>query len=713
VQTRSAKSVLIVVDNPDDAELIRGMFKNQGSYSFSLIYVSSLEGVRTQLASGPCDVILLDLEFAGAHGREAVRQIHTAAPRVAVVLLATLANESIAIESMREGVQDYLIKEQLEPRELMHALRNAIERKVIEEALFQMKERAQVTLDCISDAVICTDLAGNISFLNPAAETMTGWALHEAVGRPLANTLLIMDATTRIRTPNPMAKAVEQDRVGSLPGNCILIRRDLHEYFIEDSVAPIHNRDGMVAGSVLIFRDASVAHALAAQIAHLAEHDSLTGLPNRLLLNDRLGQAIAHAERHKSMVGVMFLDLDGFKHINDSLGHPTGDKLLQSIAKSLQDCIRIPDTVSRQGGDEFLVLLQDLRRSEDAIITAERILATVARAHSMDERDFHVTASIGVSIYPDDGLTPEVLIKNADTAMYQAKEGGRQCFRFFKPQMNVRAVRRQSLEEDLRLALEREEFDLNYQPILDLETGEIKGAEALIRWNHPTRGLIQPAQFIPVAEDSGLILPIGDWVMQKALRQAKAWTDAGLPTSRMAINVSAVQLQNEHFHEDLLALLGETGIEPSRVELELTESVLMKYASLASSLLQELRNRGVRVSIDDFGIGYSSFSYLREFPLSSLKIDRSFVRRIAKSCDDAAIVTAIITMARSLNLHIIAEGIETPAELAFIQSHGCDEGQGYLFSRPVAAKQFANLLEAQCSREHHWQRWNACSVIGS
>jgi diguanylate cyclase (GGDEF)-like protein/PAS domain S-box-containing protein len=430
-----------------------------------------------------------------------------------------------------------------------------------------------------------------------------------------------------------------------------------------------------------------------AQMAHSAQHDFLTGLPNRLLLNDRVGQAIAVAPRHMKKIGVLFLDLDGFKHINDSLGHPIGDKLLQSVAKRLVDCVRLTDTVSRQGGDEFVVLLSEMERPEDAAITARRILQTVAEAHSIDQHNLYITVCIGISVYPDDGLDAETLIKNADTAMYQVKENGRRNYQFFKPAMNVRAVARQSIEENLRSALEHQEFALHYQPKIDLRTGEITGAEALLRWTHPTQGPVPPAEFIPVAEDSGLILPIGRWVLREACTHAKAWLDAGLPLDSIAVNVSAMEFRNENFLEGLFAILAETGLDPRCLELELTESVLMKRAESTESILQALRARGVRLAVDDFGTGYSSLSYLSKFPLNALKIDQSFVRQITTTPAETSIVTAVISMGRSLNLRVIAEGVETQEELAFLQAHQCDEAQGYYFSRPIVGEQFAKLLK--------------------
>jgi len=417
------------------------------------------------------------------------------------------------------------------------------------------------------------------------------------------------------------------------------------------------------------------------------------------LLNDRIRQAIAAAKRHAKQVAVLFLDVDGFKHINDSLGHPVGDQVLQSIAQRLLACARSVDTVSRQGGDEFVVLLSELTHPRAASIMAAQMLHSVAEPHVVGKHELHVTASIGVSVFPDDGLDAETLIKNADTAMYQAKEGGRRRYQFFKPSMNARAVERQSIEESLRRALERQEFELHYQPKIDIKTGAITGSEALIRWTHPTRGRVPPVDFIPIAEDCGLIVPIGHWVLRQACRQARAWKDAGLPATAMAVNVSAMEFQNEGFLQGLLQILQESDWDPGLLELEVTESVLMKHVEATIEVLQALRESGVRVALDDFGTGYSSLSYLRRFPIDSLKIDRSFIQQIAAGPDAAAIVTAVISMAQSLKLRVVAEGVETVQELQFLQARHCDEVQGYYFSRPLPAAQFANLLSTGISAE--------------
>ena len=690
---KSIKTLLLVEDNPGDAGLFREMFNEQGSHDTELTVVGSMSEAEEHLSRCVFDIILLDLGLPDAQGLGAVRRAHAAAPRVPLVVLTGLDDESLAAQALQEGAQDHLIKGQVDARGLLRALGYAVERKIMEEALFVEKERAQVTLNSIGDAVICTDVSGNITFLNIVAEKITGWSWKEAAGRPMVEIFKILDATTRETIPNPMEYAVGQDRTVHLPTNCILIPHTGYEIPIEDSVAPIHGREGQATGAVIVFRDVSKARAMTLQMTHSAQHDFLTGLPNRMLLNDRVGQAIVSASRNMKKVAVLFLDLDGFKHINDSLGHPIGDQLLQSIAKRLVNCVRGSDTVSRQGGDEFVVLLSEVAHSEDPAITARRMLQAVKGTHSIGQHDLHVTTSIGVSVYPDDGLDAETLIENADTAMYQAKENGRQSYQFFKPAMNVRAVERQSIEESLRRALDRQEFVVHYQPKINLGTGGITGAEALIRWIHPNRGLIPPAQFIPVAEDCGLILPIGKWVLREACKQARSWVDAGLPLATVAVNISAMEFRNENFLESVFEILKDTDLDPSSLELELTESVLMKRVESAASILQTLRARGVHLAVDDFGTGYSSLSYLRKFPIDALKIDQSFVNQIATTPDETTIVTAVISMGRSLKLRVVAEGVETREQLDFLQAQQCEEAQGYYFSPPVPPQQFAKLLQ--------------------
>lgn len=685
-------TVLLIEDNQGDARLLREMLREGGAYNTKLTHVANMSDAEAQLAVPVVDVILLDLGLPDTQGLGAVRRAHAAAPKIPLVVLTGLDDDTIALQALQEGAQDYLVKGQLDTRGLLRALRYAIERKTMEEALFAEKERAQITLDSIGDAVICTDPAGSITFLNVVAEKLTGWSWKEAAGRALAEVFQKLDATSRTAVTVPASTRQGRSSVPPPAASSILIRRDGFEIPIEDSVAPINDREGKAAGAVIVFRDVSAARAMSLQMTHAAEHDFLTGLPNRMLLNDRIARAIVCAKRHVKQVAVLFLDLDGFKHINDSLGHSVGDRLLQSISKRLVDCGRAADTVSRQGGDEFVVLLSEVQRSEDAAIAASRMLTAVAEAHVVDEHELHVTASIGVSVFPDDGEDAESLIKNADTAMYQAKENGRQNYQYFRPAMNARAVERQAIEQGLRRALERNELSLHYQPKVDFKTGTIAGAEALLRWTHSTRGAVSPAQFIPVAEECGLIVPIGRWVLRSACEQARAWVKAGLPAATMAVNVSAKEFRGESFLKQLREILEETGLDPSSLELELTESALMKHAESAASILATLRGSGVQVAVDDFGTGYSSLSYLRKFPIDALKIDQSFVGRIGADADDASIVTAVIGMAKSLKLRVVAEGVETLEQSIFLQAHACDEAQGYYFGRPVPAEQFAQLL---------------------
>jgi diguanylate cyclase len=429
-----------------------------------------------------------------------------------------------------------------------------------------------------------------------------------------------------------------------------------------------------------------------------AQRDLFGASPNREIVNGRITEAIVAARRSSGMFAVLLLDLDHFKHINDSLGHAIGDRLLESVGQRLLFCVRSSDTLSRQGGDEFVVLLPEVTQAKDAAICAKKILAILKTPHVIGRHVLGVSGSIGISIYPDDGLDLETLIKNAETAMYQAKEHGRNHYEFFEREMSIRAVERQSIEEGLLSALERREFKLQYQPKINLKTGAITGAEALIRWQHPERGLVPPLQFVPIAEDSGLIVPIGRWVLREACRQVRAWQDAGLPPVSVAVNISAVEFQDAYFLEAVSETLEKTGLEPRRLELELTESVLMRHAEATVGALQKLKEIGVQLAVDDFGTGYSSLSYLKRFPVDALKIDQSFVHEITSSHHDATIVSAVISMGRNLNQRVIAEGVETREQLLFLRAEQCEEGQGYYFGRPVSAGEFAALLGAGAKR---------------
>jgi diguanylate cyclase (GGDEF)-like protein/PAS domain S-box-containing protein len=685
--------ILLVENNPAAADEIRAALAAAGGGSFDVEWVRQLSEGLSRLNRGGIDAVLLELSLPDSHGIETFDKLFIAAPDVPILILGGNANEALAKQAVGRGAQDYLPPGHLDSYSLSRALRNAIERKVVEDALYVEKERALVTLNSIGDAVVCSDMSGKITYLNLVAETMTGWRREEAAGQPLAEVFRIIDGGTRKTARDPMKMAVEQNRTVGLIVDCVLIRRDGFESAIEDSAAPIHDRAGRVIGAVIVFHDVSAARAMSRQMTHAAQHDLVTNLPNRLLLNDRISQSISLARRQNRPLAVIFLDLDRFKYINDSLGHATGDKLLQSVSKRLLAGLRGSDTVSRQGGDEFVILLSEIAGPEDLAASARKILLLLNAPHSIGGQDLHIGGSIGISVYPGDGEDAETLIKNADTAMYHAKERGRNNFQFFKAEMNLKAVERQSLEGSLRRALEREEFLLHYQPKVNLDTGEITGVEALIRWQHPDRGLVPPSQFVPIAEDCGLILQIGRWVLREACRQARAWQNAGLPPLPVAVNVSAVEFRDKGFAERVRTVLSETGLEARYLELELTEGVLMEDAETMVSVLQELKMMGVLLAVDDFGTGYSSLSYLRQFPIDVLKIDQSFVHQITADPDDSTIVSAIINMGKSLKHLVVAEGIETREQRAYLQAQRCAEGQGYLFSAPLTAARFGHLLQ--------------------
>jgi len=564
--------------------------------------------------------------------------------------------------------------------------------RMAEEALFAEKERAQVTLNSIGDAVLTTDVPGNVTYMNLVAEKMTGWTREDALGRPLPEVFRIIDGITRETALDPARCAMNEDRIVGLGNDCLLLRRDGVESSIEDSAAPIHNREGRVTGAVIVFHDVSESRAMAARMTHLAHHDFLTGLPNRALLTERLSQAIGLARRRQKQVALLFLDLDYFKHINDSLGHAIGDQLLQSVADRLIASVRVTDTVCRQGGDEFVILLSEIENIQDAARIADKLLQTFSQPQQISGHELHVTLSIGISVYPDDGDCPDVVLQNADTAMYYAKAAGRNSCQFFRPEMSTHAVSRQLIESALRRALKDGEFLLHYQPQIDLASGRMTGAEALIRWQDPHFGLRLPAQFIAVAEESGLIVPIGRWVLREACRQLRAWQAAGLPVVPLSINISAVEFRHRDFLEGVAHTLAETGVMPECLELELTESILMQDADASAAVLTALKALGIHLALDDFGTGYSSLSYLKRFPIDTLKIDQSFIRDIVTDTGDATIVSAVIDMARKLKQRVIAEGVETSGQMGFLRDHHCHQGQGYHFSHPVDARAFQDLL---------------------
>uniref|UniRef100_UPI003F4ACFA3 putative bifunctional diguanylate cyclase/phosphodiesterase n=1 Tax=Sedimenticola selenatireducens TaxID=191960 RepID=UPI003F4ACFA3 len=453
--------------------------------------------------------------------------------------------------------------------------------------------------------------------------------------------------------------------------------------------------NGNLTHYVGIFSDITHIKQSQEKLDHLGHHDALTDLPNRLLLNERLDQAIKHAERHDTLLAVIFLDLDNFKHINDSLGHPVGDQLLQEVARKLLLATRQDDTVARIGGDEFVLLLEDIGKPENAGIAAQKLAAVFAEPFQLEQQAIRITASLGICICPQDGKDSATLLRNADSAMYRAKEEGRNTYQFYTEELTRNAFERVSLENNLRQAIEKEQLRLLYQPQFELQSGRIIGLEALIRWVHPELGTISPARFIPLAEESGLIHPIGEWVLRTACRQGRQWQQQGIDFGRIAVNIAGPQLQRGNLVNEVIAVLDETQLPTDRLELEVTEGFIMQQAGSAITQLQALRELGLTLSIDDFGTGYSSLSYLKQLPIHKLKIDQSFVRDIPDDRNDMAIADAIIAMGKSLGLRVIAEGVETEAQAEFLKQAGCQEGQGYLYSKPITAEAVEALITEQ------------------
>jgi len=695
------QNVLLIQSDATDATTIRDALIQSRDGSFRVLWVrhcsAGLKVLAKKVARKRHDAdriaaVLVDLSLPDSSGIETFARLIRAAPRIPMLILTTVQDEDIAKLAVQRGAHEYLLKDRLDSYLLPKAVDRMIERAANTETLFEEKERAQVTLNSIGDAVVSTDVSGHVTYLNVVAETLTGWSQQEAAGRPLEEVFRIIDGNTREEARNPMAFAVRENKTVSLTPNCVLIRRDGAESPIEDSAAPIHDRHGQVTGAVMVFHDVSAARATTRRMSYLAQHDSLTDLPNRNLFNDRLTEAMALAHRHQRQLAVLFLDVDRFKHINDCLSHGIGDRLLQSIAQRLLGCVRASDTVSRQGGDEFVILLSEITHAQDATVCADKILEALRSPHRIDQHDLHVTASIGIVTYPDDATDADTLMKHADFAMYHAKEKGRDNRQFFKRDLNVRALERQSLENGLHYALEREELMLHYQPKIDLETGDIVGVEALIRWLHPDRGLVPPAEFIPIAEECGLIVPIGRWLLGEACHQAQAWQDIGLAPIRVGINISAVELRANGFVAGVGAILAQTGLEARFLELELTETFLMQDSTSTSTVLHALKRLGVNLALDDFGTGYSSLSHLKRFPIDTLKIDRSFVSSSTVNSDDASIVCAMISMGKDMHMRVVAEGVQTQEQLTFLQDRGCPFGQGYYFSQPLPGRECTQLL---------------------
>jgi len=548
-----------------------------------------------------------------------------------------------------------------------------------------------------SDEMIAvTDLSTNIIDVNPAFCRLTGYVREEIIGSNMRilqleseNHNFFEDHEQILRESGAWQGEIRVRRKSGEPFTCLM------------TINAVRNDQGEPTHFVHFSTDISRLKEVEEQLRQLALFDPLTGLANRELLHDRLQQTLYEAERDQTLVALILLDLDNFKDINDTLGHPSGDRVLAQVGARLRERTRHSDTVARMGGDEFVIVLRNVFGSENVGLVAQEIFESLSQPYLLEDRRVYVTVSLGIALYPLDGRDPDELIRKADTAMYHAKGRGKNRYQFYTAEMNRRAQQRLALQTDLRRALEQNEFVVYYQPKINIVTGEVTGVEALVRWQKPDNGLVPPAAFIPLAEETGLIVPIGEKVLQLACAEVKSWQSQGIPQLTVAVNLSTIQLREEGLALTVQKILMETGLAPGSLELEITESAIMQESEKAISLLHTIRDMGIRVTMDDFGTGYSSLSYLKRFPISSLKIDRTFIADVLSNPDDAEIIRAIIAMAHRMKLNVVAEGVETAEQLEFLRREGCNEAQGYYFARPMPGEEFSRWFQTRSAGDRH------------
>lgn len=639
------------------------------------------EGLRLFRQHEP-DLVVSDLVMPQRDGLSLARQIKAESPVTPIIITTSHSDSSVLLDAIDIGVERYVLKP-LRAQALLDAV-TACART----ARLEAEHRLTATVfRASSEAIMITDTENRIVDVNPAFTRITGYPRSEVLGR---NPRLLQSGIQSDNFYREMWAAINQN--GHWRGEIWNRRRNGELYPEWLTLDRVLSPEGAVLNYVAMWSDISERKEAEARIHYLAHYDALTDLPNRVLFNDRFNQALLHARRYNQAVALMFVDLDRFKVVNDTLGHRVGDELLKQVAERLRQCVREEDTVSRQGGDEFVVLLTGLDTSSSAALVAEKILTALAQPVYFEGHELAVTGSVGIACYPGDGADPETLMKNADLAMYRAKNVGRNNYQFFSPELEQGALFRLTLENAMRRALDRDEFALHYLPQVDNPSGRVLSLEALIRWHHPERGLLLPDQFIPLAEESGLVLPLSLWVLRRAARQLAEWRSRGLALVPIAINLCEAQLRQPDFAEAVSAILEEEGVEGRWFELEFTEAALMYDTERNMRVLTELKQLGVGITLDDFGVGYSNLNILRRLPVDTLKIDRSLVSDVTRSEDDAVIVDAIISMAQSMNLKVVAEGVETADQAGFFKARACAEIQGHFFSKAVDAEHIAVLL---------------------
>lgn len=687
-------NILLIEDHKPDAVLLRELLAENTGQSFYLVHAECLEDGLALLKRENFDAALLDLSLPDAFGQDTFWRLHRQAPNLPIIVLTGFDDEDLAITLAQAGAQDYLVKSDLNSGILHRSLHYAIERKRVEEKL----RLAATVFENTLEGILITDAKTNIISVNQALCSITGYSAEEIIG----NTPNIIKSE---RHSHAFFRQLWDilNKTGQWRGE-IWNRRKNGEIFptwVNISVVPNSSASNTAPASVqshntshyvAVFTEITELKLSEERLNYLAHHDPLTGLPNRLLFHDRLEQAVFQAQRNKCMVAVMFLDLDRFKAINDTLGHVIGDELLVAVAERLKRCARESDTIARLGGDEFAVIITQINHEEDVGQIAKKIIQTLSSVYSVGGYEVFITASIGINLYPGIDNDRGKLLENADVAMYHAKQYGRNNYKFYSADMNAVAFERLMLETNLRRALERQEFRLYYQPQIDMQSGIVNGVEALIRWQHPDLGLVSPLEFIPLLEETGLIIPVGEWVIRTACEQIREWLDAEFPPLTMAVNLSARQFRQPNLIEMIEQMLHEFKIPPELLELELTESVMMDNMEETVEILKKLKLLGLKIAIDDFGTGVSSLGYLKHFPIDTLKISHDFVLNLPADSADASIASAVIGLARNMQLSSVAEGVENQGQMDFLRGQDCERIQGFLFSRPIPPEQMTDLL---------------------
>lgn len=684
--------VLIVEDSEDDCLMLLDTLE-QSRFSIRWTRVESEPQLRDALTQD-WHVVFSDYSMPNFSGTKALKIIRENDPDVPFIFVSGTIGEETAVEAMRSGAQDYVMKGQLTrvlptvERELRDVqLRR--EHRQIEAA----RKRLASILEATPDLVALIEPDGRLDYINGAGRKMLA----------IPPDTKIADQYLKDFFPDYMVEQIQTNllpsvkREGVWTGESIL-RTPIGELPISVMMLAHHNSNHHLEYISIMARDISERKRHEAEMQHKATHDGLTDLPNRFLLMDRFHSALEHAKRSDTFVAILFLDMDNFKRVNDSLGHAAGDTLLQQTGVRLRNSLRPVDTVARHGGDEFSIILSGLTQVDHVLIVLQKIRSAFERPFLIDNNQVYVTFSTGIAVYPHDGEGAEDLLRHADAAMYRAKASGSSQYRFYAPAMNARGRELLTMEADLRHALEFEEFRLYFQPQVRLDSGALVGAESLIRWQHPQRGLTSPGDFIPLLERSGFIVQVGEWVMRKACQVQKSWERQGRDDLRVAVNVSATQFNDPGFLEKVEAIFREEEMRPGCLELEITENIVMQEPDAACEILNALHDLGIRIAIDDFGTGYSSLAYLKRFPLDVLKVDQTFIHDLGLDPSDNAIVEASLSIAKRLNLELVAEGVETEEQLAFLRARGCRLVQGYYLGRPIAESEFNALLD----RTWHW-----------